>query len=87
MQISVVRKKPQKHSCYVVCYNENYACQSVKLGYETLMCALRYLYENSFKDFVSSSDLCLFSATLQNVAYTCLYSPSPSWALNCLADL
>lgn len=29
----------------------------------------------------------LFSATLQNVAYTCLYSPSPSWALNCLADL
>lgn len=28
-----------------------------------------------------------FSATLQNVAYTCLYSPSPSWALNCLADL
>lgn len=52
------------------------------------MCTLRYLYENSFKDFVSSSDLCpFFPAILQDVAYTCLYSPSPSWALNCLADL
>lgn len=28
-----------------------------------------------------------FPATLQNVASTCLYSLSPSWALNCLADL
>lgn len=37
--------------------------------------------------FVSSSDLWpFFSATLQNVVYTCLYSPSPSWALNCRAD-
>lgn len=69
-------------------YNEKYARQSIKLGCGKWEYAVRYLYENSFKDFVSWSDLFpFFSATLQNVAYTCLYSLSPSWALNCLADL
>lgn len=65
-----------------------YDCQSVKIDYETRTPALRYLYKNSSEDFVSSSDLCPFflphCRMLQ--AHTCLYSPSPSWALNCHAD-
>lgn len=80
----------KKHSSYVMHHNGKilHDCQSVKLGYETGTPALRYLYKNSSKDFVPSTDLCPFflphCRMLQ--AHTCLYSPSPSWALNCHAD-
>lgn len=67
IQFTIVGKK---HSSYVMHHNGKilHACQSVKLGYGTGTPALRYLYKNSSNDFVSSCDLCPFSATLQDVA-------------------
>lgn len=50
-----------------------YDCQSVKLGYETEAPALRYLYKNSSKDFVSSSDLCPFFC---HIAGCCRRTPA-----------